>query len=261
MVAWRKTAGKIKRRLLRQPVAPAKKAGAKKAGAKKAAKKPAVPAIHPVVQQVREQKLTYLPIGALNDLYEAAVAADREGRAGVILEAGCALGGSAIVLAQAKDPARVMKIYDVFGMIPPPTELDGEDVHQRYEKIKSGQATGLGGEAYYGYETSLMDKVVDTFATFELPVEKNSVTLVKGLFQDTITGDEPVALAHIDGDWYESVRTCLERIGPRLPSGGVMVIDDYFHWSGCRTAVDEFLAANADGYTTVKRTRLHIVKT
>ena len=57
------------------------------------------------------------------------------------------------------------------------------------------------------------------------------------------------------------MRTCLERIGPRLPSGGVMVIDDYFHWSGCRTAVDEFLAANADGYTTVKRTRLHIVKT
>ena len=80
------------------------------------------------------------------------------------------------------------------------------------------------------------------------------------MFQDTITGDEPVALAHIDGDWYESVRTCLERIGPRLSPGGVMVIDDYFHWSGCRTAVDEFLAKHPDDYRTVRRTRLHIEK-
>ncbi len=73
------------------------------------------------------------------------------------------------------------------------------------------------------------------------------------MFQDTITGDEPVALAHIDGDWYESVRTCLERIGPRLSPGGVMVIDDYFYWSGCRTAVDEFLAKHPDDYRTVRR--------
>jgi asparagine synthase (glutamine-hydrolysing) len=261
VVAWRKTAGRIKRRLLRQPVAAQKQGATKKASAKKAtAKKPEVPPVHPIVQQVRQQKLTYLSTSALNDLYEAAEAAEREDRQGVILEAGCALGGSAIVLAQAKDPGRVLNIYDVFGMIPPPTDLDGQDVHERYAKIKSGEARGLGGEAYYGYETDLMDKVVDTFATFDLPVEKNAVTLVKGLFQDTITGDEPVALAHIDGDWYESVRTCLERIGPRLPSGGVMVIDDYFHWSGCRTAVDEFLAANPDDYVTVKRTRLHIVK-
>ena len=83
-----------------------------------------------------------------------------------------------------------------------------------------------------GQEKSLMDRVRDTFATLGLPVDDNAVTLVKGLFQDTITGDEPVALAHIDGDWYDSVRTCLDRIGPRLSPGGIMVIDDYFYWSG-----------------------------
>jgi hypothetical protein len=27
--------------------------------------------------------------------------------------------------------------------------------------------------------------------------------------------DEPVALAHIDADWYESVRTCLQRLARR----------------------------------------------
>jgi asparagine synthase (glutamine-hydrolysing) len=145
-------------------------------------------------------------------------------------------------------------------MIPPPTEEDGSDIHQRYEKITSGQAVGIGGSTYYGYEDDLVAKVQGTFSAFGLPVDANNVTLVKGLFQDTIVGDEPVAIAHIDGDWYESVRTCLTRIGPRLPSGGVMIIDDYFYWSGCRKAVDEFLAEHPGEYHTRRRTRLHIVK-
>jgi len=257
--AWRKTAGRIKRRLTRLAGKPPKQS-AKKTAKKATEKKPAVTPVHPVVSEVRKLKLTYLPVGALNDLYEAAVAADETGRPGVFLEAGCALGGSAMVLTQAKAPVRPLYIYDVFGMIPPPTDEDGPDIHERYEKIKSGQAAGIGGDPYYGYEEALMDRVRDTFTTVGLPVDDNAVTLVQGLFQDTITGDEPVALAHIDGDWYDSVRTCLERIGPRLSPGGVMVIDDYFYWSGCRTAVDEFLAKHPDDYTTTRRTRLHIVK-
>jgi hypothetical protein len=259
VVEWRKTAGRIKRRLTGAPSRPPAPPG-KKAAKKAAHKKPSVRALHPIIGQVRKQRLTYLPVGALNDLFDAALTADRQGRPGSFLEAGCALGGSAMVLTQAKDPGRPLYIYDVFGMIPPPTDEDGPDIHERYEKIKSGQAAGIGGDPYYGYEEALMDRVRDTFATLGLPVDDNAVTLVKGLFQDTITGDEPVALAHIDGDWYDSVRTCLERIGPRLSPGGIMVIDDYFYWSGCRTAVDEFLAAHPDDYTTVTLTRLHIVK-
>ena len=243
------------------PAKPVKAAPAKPV--KAAPAKPAkavVPAVDPIVASVRSAKITYLPVGALNDLFSAAVEADGENRPGCFLEAGCALGGSAVVLTTAKDPGRPFFVHDVFGMIPPPTDEDGDDIHQRYEKITSGNAVGIGGGTYYGYETDLLQKVDATFTRFDVPVEENAVTLVKGLFQDTIVGDEPVALAHIDGDWYQSVSTCLERIGPRLPPGGVMVIDDYFYWSGCRKAVDEFLAAHPDEYTTRRRTRLHIVK-
>jgi hypothetical protein len=266
-VAWRRTAGQLKRRLTGQPAlkpkpapkpAPKPETAAGQQVTKAAARKPSVAPIDPLIGEVRTKKLTYLPVGALNDLFEAAVKADRDERPGIFLEAGCALGGSAIVLAKAKRQQRGLFVHDVFGMIPPPTDEDGADIHERYEKITSGQAGGIGGDAYYGYETGLLDRVRDTFTSFALPVDANAVTLVKGLFQDTITGDEPVALAHIDGDWYESVRTCLDRIGPRLPPGGVMVIDDYFYWSGCRTAVEEFLAEHPDEYRTVRRTRLHI---
>jgi hypothetical protein len=217
-------------------------------------------AVHPVVRRVRRQKLTYLPVGALNDLFEAAKDAERERRPGILIEAGCALGGSAIVLARAKRRQRPFAVHDVFGMIPPPTEADGPDVHERYATILSGEARGLSGEAYYGYEADLLSRVRHTFTAFGMPVEEHHVDLVQGLFQDTIVGDEPVALAHIDGDWHDSVLTCLQRIGPRLSPGAVMVIDDYFKWSGCRTAVDAFLAANPDDYTTVRRTRLHLVR-
>ena len=64
---------------------------------------------------------------------------ERARRPGLIIEAARA-GGSAIVMAAAKSGARPMKVYDVFGMIPPPGERDGEDVHERYEKIAGGDA-------------------------------------------------------------------------------------------------------------------------
>jgi hypothetical protein len=214
--------------------------------------------VHPIVRRVKRQRLTYLSVGALNDLFEAAVAADQTRRPGVFLEAGCALGGSAIVIARAKDQSRPLLVHDVFGMIPAPTDADGEDVQQRYETIRSGQASGLGGDTYYGYEPDLKAKVREAFERFDLPLDENSVRLVEGLFEDTLVGDDPVALAHIDGDWYESVRTCLKRIGPRLSSGAPMVIDDYDMWSGCKRAVDEFLAEHPDEYRPSRRSRLHI---
>ena len=82
----------------------------------------------------------------------------------------------------------------------------------------------------------------------------------QGLFQDTLHPAGPVALAHIDGDWYASVMTCLERIVPVLIPGGTLVIDDYHHWSGCRKAVDEYFADRRDQFAFVERSRLHIVR-
>jgi hypothetical protein len=59
--------------------------------------------------------------------------------------------------------------------------------------------------------------------------ENENVTLFKGLFSATINGSEPVKIAHLDGDWYESAITC---IIPRLVVNGSIIIDDYAAWSG-----------------------------
>ena len=78
-----------------------------------------------------------------------------------------------------------MKVYDVFGMIPPPGERDGEDVHRRYATIVEGRSKGIGGETYYGYRDELLTEVTESFARHGLPIADNNVELIQGLFEDT----------------------------------------------------------------------------
>jgi asparagine synthase (glutamine-hydrolysing) len=213
-----------------------------------------------VVRTVGEESLTYLSESALHDLYRQVRRVEEAGMDGILVEAGCALGGSAIVIATAKERERPFFVYDTFGMIPPPSERDGADVHARYETIASGQSRGIGGHKYYGYEDDLRGKVTASFRRHHVPVEENNVHLVQGLFQETMHVTGPVALAHIDGDWFESVMTCLQRLEPHLVPGGVLVIDDYDDWSGCRDAVDEYFRDRRASYDFVHRSRLHIVR-
>ena len=219
--------------------------------------------LHPerrLIDAVRAQRLTYLHQRALADLWTAVRDVERRNVPGVILEAGCALGGSTVVIAAAKARRRPFRAYDVFGMIPPPSERDGEDVHERYEKIVSGQSVGIQGDAYYGYQDGLRERVAATITRFGYPPAEHAIQLVEGLFQDSLVVEEPVALAHLDGDWYESTMTCLTRIGPHLSPGGRFIIDDYEAWSGCRTAVDEYLAAHPGSFDREQHKRLHLVR-
>ncbi len=212
-----------------------------------------------LVTRVERARLTYLDVPALLDLRDLAQEADRQRRPGAFLEAGCALGGSAIVLAASKRRTRPLLVYDVFGMIPPPGERDGPDVMARYEEIKAGKAKGIQDDPYYGYEPGLRSTVEDNFRRFGLDLAESRVELVPGLFADTLKPSGPVALAHVDGDWYDSVAVCLRRIWPALSPGGVIVIDDYDDWSGCRQAVDDFLRETEDAHTE-RRFHLQVVK-
>lgn len=213
-----------------------------------------------IIAAVRADALTYLGADALQDLYDAVANLEQHALDGILVEAGCALGGSAIVMATAKSRRRPFHVYDVFGMIPPPSQQDGADVHERYRVIQNGQSCGIDGNKYYGYEENLLEKVTENFHRHGVPVQSSNVHLIKGLFQETLQIDQPVALAHIDGDWYESVMTCLKQIAPRLVRGGVLIIDDYHDWSGCRRAVDEYFADRRAQFTFLQKARLHIVR-
>jgi len=213
-------------------------------------------------QKVINANLTYLDKQALIDLYETVKRIETEKVQGRILEMGCALGGSAIVISLAKSPTRYFGIYDVFDLIPPPSKMDAEDIQNRYKEILLGNSKGIGGEVYYGYQKGLRGKVLANLKKFNITTKNNNIHLIQGLYEDTLhfTRDVTIAFAHIDCDWYESVKVCLERIIPRLSIGGVVVIDDYHTWSGCKNAVDEYFIDKNDCFKFEQKSRLHITK-
>lgn len=203
-------------------------------------------ALDPLALQIRERKLTYLSRQKLMTLQRCRERAEEV--QGDFLEAGVALGGSAILLATwASSERRNFAGYDVFGMIPPPGERDGEDSHTRYEVIASGASRGIDGQGeYYGYMEDLYGVVVGHFERFGLEVDGEQVALHEGLFEDTLHPARAVAMAHIDCDWHDPVALCIERILPALSPGGFLIFDDYNDYEGCRAAVDAALARHPE---------------
>lgn len=200
-------------------------------------------------RQIREQRLTYLPVRKLVRIEAALAEIRRRNVQGDIVEFGVALGGSAILLAREAMMRSRFFGLDVFAMIPPPqSDKDDAKSKHRYRTIASGNARGLGGDPYYGYRDDLYDHVSAQLARFGAPVDGRQIHLVKGLFQDTlpVLDINRIAFAHIDCDWYDPVRYCLAETAQRLSPGGLIVIDDYNDYEGCRTAVDEFLRLRPD---------------
>lgn len=50
-----------------------------------------------------------------------------------------------------------------------------------------------------------------------------------------------IALLRLDTDWYELTKFELLHFAPNVVSKGIIIIDDYGHWKGCKKAVDEYL--------------------
>jgi asparagine synthase (glutamine-hydrolysing) len=214
-----------------------------------------------LIDTVRAEGLTFLDEARFDVLRRCLAAADADGVAGDVIEAGVAAGGSAIVLASLARPRRRFAGFDVFGMIPPPGELDPPEAHARHAIIREGHAEGIAGKPYYGYVDDLHGKVVAAFARHGIPVDGRDVRLVRGLFGETMPAALPerIAFAHLDCDWYDPVLTVLRAVGPRLSPGGSIVLDDYGDYGGCRKAVTEFLA-EAPAFSLVASTPTGVLR-
>jgi len=72
----------------------------------------------------------------------------------------------------------------------------------------------------------------------------------KGWIPNTFQGLESrkFCFAHIDLDLYQGILDCLTFVYPRMPSGGMIVFDDYGFPScpGARAAVDEFFVGKRE---------------
>jgi len=151
---------------------------------------------------------------------------------GDIVECGTARGGSAALMGLTLKELRARRllwVFDTFEGLPAPSKRDPDlDVANLY----TGSCVGT------------FDEVQELFEKLGILRDTH---LIKGLFQTTVPKSEvgPIAVLHLDGDWYDSVRVCLDHLYDRVSSGGVIQIDDYGHWEGARAAVDDFMNKRA----------------
>ena len=147
---------------------------------------------------------------------------------GCFVECGVARGGSLAIMSFASAGKRSVWGFDSFEGMPQLTEEDKSD-----------------GEEWVGYRCSGPDGLREAQRTLKsFHVAGDWVKLVRGWFEDTlppaVAGLAPIAVLRLDNDWYESTRFCLETLYASVAEGGLVIIDDYHTFIGCKTAVDEF---------------------
>jgi len=165
-------------------------------------------------------------------MHELAADVQRRGVPGDLVECGVWNGGSLALLARAMGGTRDAWAFDSFEGLPQPTEEDPEIVRASW---------------YPGWNLGSPARVAEAWARCGLPAERLHV--VPGWFRDTFPRTEipAIAVLHIDADWYESVRLCLERWYDRVSEGGLVILNDWGLYEGADKAVADFLAARAPG--------------
>ena len=153
---------------------------------------------------------------------------------GEFVECGVARGGSSALLAYVikkySKSRRLLYSCDSFSGMPEPTAADTSYGQPADE-------TGWGTGTCAAPIESLLH-VCDALGVSEI------VKPVKGYFEETLPlvkkEIQNIAFLHIDGDWYESTKTILANFYEAVSSGGVIQVDDYGHWAGCKKAFHEF---------------------
>jgi len=180
---------------------------------------------------------TMLSRERLYSLFSQAKRLCKENIPGNFVECGVSAGGSSALLAYVirrySQVPRIMWCFDSFSGMPPAST---EDTHNGVP----ADATGWGTGTCAAPQDSLME-VAGKLGVADL------LKPVQGYFEDTLRPTRDwvgmIALLHLDGDWYSSTKVILETLYDRVYDGGVLQIDDYGYWDGCRKAVQEFFSA------------------
>jgi len=174
---------------------------------------------------------------AMFALYSAMEYVLKRNIAGHIVECGVWRGGSALmaslILKMNEITEKSVYLYDTYEGMSEPTKHD-IDMHGNSASSLMQRFQDDNGWCYASIED-----VKKTFVPFSFEFDIN---FIKGDVLQTIPSTHPdkISLLRLDTDWYESTLLELELLYPKLTYGGVLIIDDYGHWSGARKAVDEY---------------------
>ena len=153
---------------------------------------------------------------------------------GRIVECGVGPGRSIFafsLLTQFVARSREIWGFDTFEGMPAPTTQDGEANRNMAGVWVYPQAQVVDLLEHNGLDPTFV---------------RNKITFVPGLLDESLPHYDggPIALLHLDIDFYESYRTALKYLWPHVAAGGIVVFDEYLKpsWPGATQAVDEFFA-------------------
>ena len=160
---------------------------------------------------------------------------------GSIVECGVWRGGSMLTmlktLKQYSVTNRDIYLYDTFTGMSAPSKEDGNFAHKKFKELQTGV------EESNWCCADLCD-VKSTIKLADYPQEK--IHFIKGKIEDTVPNTMPdrISLLRVDMDWHDPTLHSLTYLYPKVEPGGVIILDDYGHWEGCKLAVDRFLEEN-----------------
>ena len=146
---------------------------------------------------------------------------------------------AAKTLLELGKTSRTLWLYDTYdGMSEPgdaDVDLEGNDASRLLDEQDKLDSTSI-------WCRSTLPEVEANLLSTGFP--KAHLRFVEGKVEETIPNHIPdqISLLRLDTDWYESTMHELTHLYPRLQPGGILIIDDYGHWKGCRRAVDEYFA-------------------
>lgn len=185
----------------------------------------------------------------INAMVEAVEYVTSNNIGGNIVECGVWRGGSmmaaATALIERSSTERELLLYDTFEGMPPASDVD-RDFCDVAAEIQLAAQDKEDPNSIWCYAS--IEDVKQNLSLTRYPASR--IRMIKGKVEDTLRSEpievteeaSDIAILRLDTDWYESTRVCLTELYPRLVDGGVLIVDDYGHWKGCRKAVDEYFA-------------------
>jgi O-methyltransferase len=196
---------------------------------------------------------TLLSIAGICNLELAARHVAENKLRGSYVECGVWRGGSVAYWARSflrngGDPtATNIFAFDAFQGMPRMTAVDGEIASQLLYNKRSGDiAESLTDGALIPPNPSTASETECRAVIEASGFPKRQIHVVKGWFQDTLAAHKeqiaPIAVLRLDSDFYDATRVCLSSLYDSVMANGMVIIDDYELFPGCRQAVNEHAA-------------------
>ena len=161
---------------------------------------------------------------------------------GDIVECGVWRGGSMMIAAlrliQLGNTSRKLFMFDTYEGMSEPINVDISMHGNQAIDLMNSQSKNDPGSIWC---FSPIDEVKSNL--YSTKYSKANLHFVKGKVENTLPNKDigKIAILRLDTDWYESTLHELNNLFDSVVPGGLIIIDDYGHWSGSKKAVDEFL--------------------